>query len=248
MSDIHGYYSCLRQVLARILPLRPADQLIILGDYVDRGPQGYEVIETLADLSKKYPNQVITLTGNHEILFLASVGILDTYTPPGSPTYAQVWLSNGGVDTVRSYCLKAGVQDWKSFPLHRMAGIIPEKHKEFLLNTQRYHETEDYIFVHAGCDPNIPLDKQTDDTLFWDRSLYNFVRKSIKNKTKIPWSKVVVTGHNYTGPIFHEKYIMVDSSEKKNITVIELNSMQGFFVYPNRERMLKFDIEETVNV
>jgi len=242
MTDVHGNYDCLNQVLARILPLRPSDQIFFLGDSVDRGPDSFQVIEVLIGLSERFPGQITCLTGNHELMLLAGAGVVQM------PMYIPTWLQTGGVNTVRSYCIQAGVEDYQSFPLHRLQGIIPAKHISFLLETSRFCETDDYIFVHAGCDPFQPLEDQSNDILLWDKSLYKFAINSIINKTTIPWSKTVITGHNYNGPIITSKYMMLDCSRQGALACVELNSMQGYLAYPQRKRMLQFEVKETTSI
>ena len=61
IGDIHGKYSALKLILNRILPIRKQDLLIFLGDYVDRGPDSYNVINELIKLKNKYDNVICLL-------------------------------------------------------------------------------------------------------------------------------------------------------------------------------------------
>ncbi|UQZ89326.1 serine/threonine protein phosphatase [Deltaproteobacteria bacterium Smac51] len=147
VGDIHGCYSKLKKMLGR-LQWSPdsGDLLIFLGDYIDRGPQSYDVVETLIELSAS--PRVICLMGNHERMFL---DFISGQTLPS--LYA-----NGIAATVRDYCSGD----------HEMS----ETHLTFLRNLKLYHETEHHIFVHAGLAPGRPLAEQTPHDMLWIREKF----------------------------------------------------------------------------
>ena len=51
IGDIHGCNAALSALLEQVQP-DPADQIIFLGDYIDRGPASRAVIDTLLELRK----------------------------------------------------------------------------------------------------------------------------------------------------------------------------------------------------
>ena len=65
IGDIHGCGKALRSLVDEISPTKD-DELIFLGDYVDRGPDSRGVIDQLIELRDHY--RVILLRGNHEIM------------------------------------------------------------------------------------------------------------------------------------------------------------------------------------
>lgn len=246
MGDIHGNYKALVKVLNRILPLRKDDEIVFLGDYIDRGPDSAKVIDALVRLCKKYPEQITCLTGNHEWLLMAALGITHPNVPDDiSP--AEVWLCNGGQKTILSYALMANVElkSALSMPLHRVRKLIPPDHVNFLLNTYLYYELGDYTFVHAACEPEQPLDNQSNDVLLWDRSLYHLALKHIGAGLDMPWDKTIICGHSYNGPVIHQKYMMLDTSGKSKLLCMDLNSMEGFYASAGQTRMVKADLNET---
>ncbi|MEO8616884.1 MAG: metallophosphoesterase family protein [Luteolibacter sp.] len=143
IGDIHGCLTAL-QVLAHELAFGDGDTVVTLGDYVDSGPDSRGVVEFLLDLRKRC--QLVTLRGNHEIMMLRAredrSSLLD-------------WISYGGDTTLDSYG-SSGFQD------------VPESHWDFLTGTIRYHLAEHDFFVHANVVPDLPLEKQLDDNLFWE--------------------------------------------------------------------------------
>lgn len=73
VGDVHGDYDSI-QTLLRLVDLE-RDLLVFLGDYADRGRYGVEVIDVVAELSRKYEN-ILALKGNHE-----------DYTEDGEPAF-----------------------------------------------------------------------------------------------------------------------------------------------------------------
>src|SRR6476659_2889723 len=88
-------------------PLKDEDQLVFLGDYVDRGEDSRAVLDTLIKLRAEHDN-VVFLRGNHEQLMLDA---RDGPAPepadqPGFMIHSLPminWLQNGGVDTLLNY-------------------------------------------------------------------------------------------------------------------------------------------------
>ena len=64
VGDLHGDFKTMQAILGMV-DLK-ADLLVFLGDYADRGPDGVEVIRTVAGLREQCPKNVLPLMGNHE--------------------------------------------------------------------------------------------------------------------------------------------------------------------------------------
>jgi serine/threonine protein phosphatase 1 len=144
VGDIHGCLRPLQELLGMVGPTAD-DQLVFLGDYVDRGPDSAGVIEILLALRERWP-QTVFLRGNHEQLLLDVLA-------GGDPT---TFLLNGGGRTIASYEAAGG---WPP----------PPSHQDFLRDLRYSFETEGFIFVHAGLRPGIPLAQQSPDDLLWIR-------------------------------------------------------------------------------
>lgn len=146
VGDIHGCQAHLRALLSR-MDWTPdsGDLLLFLGDYIDRGPKSFEVVETILELIEKAPNDVITLMGNHEKMFL------DFLSGEELPHL----FANGMAETVRDYC--------------RDGRELNADHLMFYRNLRLFYETDDYIFVHAGLFPGKPLEEQSLMDLLWIR-------------------------------------------------------------------------------
>jgi len=152
IGDIHGCLTAFDALLELVSP-QPEDQIVTLGDYVDRGPNSCGVLDRLIELHAG--GQLIALRGNHDIMML---GIRCSGVDPH-------WLSYGGNTTLHSYGIDDDEIDWEY-----VLAMIPEQHWKFLEeDCLPYYETEEHIFVHANLYPDLPLEEQPDYMLYWER-------------------------------------------------------------------------------
>lgn len=144
IGDIHGCSRALAAVLAAINP-QPIDKIVVLGDYIDRGPDSRGAIEQLLDLKRR--TGLIPLLGNHDRVLL---GIL-----AGREHTMANWLALGGATTLKSF-------DCQN------PDMIPERYVAFLRNCCRSYESERHLFVHANYLPNLHLEEQPQYTIRWE--------------------------------------------------------------------------------
>jgi serine/threonine protein phosphatase 1 len=143
IGDVHGRFDLLSRALDEIGDLEAQDaRLVMLGDYVDRGPESREVVDEL--MRRSSDARVVCLRGNHEDMMLS--GLED----PGA---AVQWLLNGGEATLASYGGQAP----------------PEEHLAWLSALPVAYETEHQFFVHAGVRPGVSLDAQKPEEMLWIR-------------------------------------------------------------------------------
>jgi len=181
IGDIHGQLSKLKNLISKIKPdLESNDLIIFLGDYLDRGPKSFEVIEFLLKL--KSENNIVCLLGNHEDMFLRFVAIGDNYNN---------YMANGGRYTIKSY-----IKNIKEFK-------IPESHKRFYNSLKLYYESDSFLAVHAGINPKVrDIAAQDRNDLIWIRDdFYQYNKK---------WDKTVIFGHTPTIYINNSKDVYID--------------------------------------
>jgi serine/threonine protein phosphatase 1 len=167
VGDVHGRLDLLNQLLEiieREVVERPARKvlLVFLGDLIDRGPQSAQVIERLRSYRHDCIRAVFLL-GNHEEVVLR---ILKGDTQP-----IRSWLRFGGAECLKSYGADARriVRQTDDEALESIRAAIPPQHVEFLssfLDTCRFG---DYLFVHAGIRPGVPIEEQLQSDLRWIR-------------------------------------------------------------------------------
>jgi serine/threonine protein phosphatase 1 len=153
IGDIHGCLTALVAVF-EAASISSEDVVVFLGDYVDRGPQSAQVIDWILD--RQYPN-TFTLRGNHEIMMMEFCGRKSNSNP-----HTINWLVHGGAETLASYYIDPDDPDFR---------LVPYSHWVFLNKTLPYYETKDFIFVHAGLKPKVPLKMQLPPALFWRKIL-----------------------------------------------------------------------------
>ncbi|WP_296674841.1 metallophosphoesterase family protein [Novosphingobium sp.] len=137
--------------------------IILLGDLVDRGPDSAGVIDAARCLQQRRPVRI--LMGNHEEMMLQSFG---------SSEILREFLRFGGRETVLSY----GVQpaDYHAADLEQTRRLmdchIPPTDRAFIAGFEDSISVGDYVFVHAGVRPGVPLCDQQQSDLRWIRSQF----------------------------------------------------------------------------
>jgi serine/threonine protein phosphatase 1 len=215
IGDIHGRRDLLDSLLRRIekdaASRRPVDReiIIFIGDYIDRGPQSREVIDRLLEPMPRAMEPVFLL-GNHERI------LLDTLR---NAEMLSLWLPNGGQATLRSYgidLLNMASRPASSAAVSWLEQAIPESHRAFLNGLQLYKEIGDYLFVHAGLRPGVPLADQSNHDLLWIRA--DFLDHDGD------FGRVVVHGHTATfEPDVRANRIGIDTGAVKTGRLTALN-------------------------
>lgn len=195
LSDIHGHANEFTRILNAIdLDTHIGDSLVLLGDYIDRGPDSAECLYLAKALSDRYPERVTVLLGNHETDFLDWLY--------GEPEAFDWLLADQGLVTIRSFIshddlLTIGDQlsgdldaDGASAANGFVQAVIRAQHSEllsWLRSRPFYYETPEQIYVHAGIDENAGED--------WKACTpeHVFVQKFPAQYG--PFSKTIIAGH-----------------------------------------------------
>lgn len=182
ISDIHGCYSQFSTLLNKVNYDYSEDNLVLLGDYVDRGFHSKEVIEKVIDLVKA---GAIALKGNHDQM------MIDAFLNDQD----DLWLSNNGLQTIRSYIGNNFFEEGFNWDEYSKAKNFIKRHfeyhLEFLNSLPLYHETDNHIFVHAGINPLYENWKeQPEEDFIWIREVF------YNNQTLL--DKTVIFGHTPT--------------------------------------------------
>ena len=132
IGDIHGCYDSFKKLVEENINLQKREKLILLGDYIDRGPQSKDVVDYILKLQED-GFDVIPIKGNHEAMLLEAYSNKD---------HVSRWIQNGGGKTLSSFGIDS-------------IGDLDPRYLEFFSNLCMYYEFDNYIFVHAGFNNDI---------------------------------------------------------------------------------------------
>jgi serine/threonine protein phosphatase 1 len=147
VPDLHGRFDLLHEALAGIADHAAGSTgtIVALGDYVNKGPDSRQVVTRMRagmfDGWRFFP-----LKGNHDAVMVEALR---------NASKMDGWMEKGGEATIRSY---------GSDP-----SDIPEADVAWLDGLPLLYADACRIFVHAGVDPDLPLDAQPEHTLLWKR-------------------------------------------------------------------------------
>ena len=226
VGDIHGRLDLMRALLALIEEDARARShaerriLVFLGDYVDRGPDSRGVVADLVG-RRFHGFDIHFLKGNHEAILLDFLE---------HPLNLDHWLMNGGQATMESYGVdtealaeaRAHPETWRD----TFAAALPEAHLRFFRSLNLSVTFGDYLFVHAGLRPGVPLAAQSEDDLVW-------IRRPFLDHAG-PFGKIVVHGHTPTAlPVVTPNRIGIDTGAvfSDRLTALRLEDRARDFLH-----------------
>lgn len=181
IGDVHGFHLTLEGLLEQ-LSLSAEDMVVFLGDLIDRGPGSYQVVQTVMN----HP-QFVSVLGNHEEM------MMQQFTMERLARHDQevvAWWHNGGSSTVFSY-EQAHTDDANQLDEPEMYAAV-EQHRDWLSTLPLHIVLDRWRLVHAGYDPTLPLDEQSEGEYLWIRRAFH--------ETTVPVDpqRTVVFGHTPT--------------------------------------------------
>lgn len=215
MGDIHGQYKKMLKVLDLSGYNTAKDRLVLLGDYVDRGPEPSRVVKEVIRLVGA---GAVALYGNHEDMMRQALN--KRLKGRVSADDLEQWFANGGEVTLGDYRANSEELD---------------EHLEFFGTLPCCYEEGGFLFVHAGIRPGIALAQQSKQDLIWIREPYILGYNGPQD---------VVTGHtptqylgryelflditDFSKPVARQHKIFLDTGAAWGgpLTIMELPSRQ----------------------
>jgi serine/threonine protein phosphatase 1 len=162
VGDIHGQLSCLEKLIAKLGTQAPDACWVFVGDFIDRGDHSAQVLARLRALEAERPDTICIL-GNHEEMMLSFLR---------DPEEAgNRWMRHGGLQTMASFGhFKLGVQNAPEalrIARDQLLEVMPEGLEDWLASRPRWFQSGNVVVVHAGADPDRPMEEQKDQALTW---------------------------------------------------------------------------------
>jgi len=171
IPDIHGCIDTFKCLIEELIRPSRYDEIYLLGDYIDRGPNSKGVIDYLMRLQKDEYN-IIPLKGNHENymveLYDEEAGSTASRLLKFSGKKRKVWHVIGGKKTMESF----GVKHLRDVPLEYI---------DWMRNLDYYVELDRFILVHAGLNFAIENPFEDKNAMLWVRD-YTVVPEKIGNR------------------------------------------------------------------
>ena len=190
ISDIHGCIKTFKALLSKI-NFSKADELYLLGDYIDKGPKSKEIIDYIWGLQAS-GHTIHCLKGNHEQM------MLDTLI---DGSQLSSWLLHGGWNTISSFKV-------------RWLKEIPDRYIHWMKQLPYYFELDDYILVHAGLDFKYQNPFKSKRSMLWSRNWQDSINYNWLGH------RVIIHGHtprlkNHINKSFNEikakQYLNIDN-------------------------------------
>ncbi|RLB44037.1 MAG: serine/threonine protein phosphatase [Deltaproteobacteria bacterium] len=197
VGDIHGCLDMLKRLIEKIRWDPAKDELIFVGDYIDRGPDPKGVVDYIVSLMAE-SSKIQCLIGNHEVIFLDYIKGKDR----------RLFLMNGGMNTLESYAFHL---------IETEDDLLPPSHKQFFASLKYTIELDDYYVVHAGFRPEVPIEEQDPDDLVWIRDPFIY--------STYDFGKKVIFGHTpFYEPLIMENKVGIDTGAVygNRLTCLEL--------------------------
>ncbi len=167
-SDIHGCNNSFRSLLEQ-LQIQRDDELYILGDLINKGPNSKGVLDTILEL-RAVGHRVLCLRGNHEHMMMEA---------RNDQSLFENWLGWGGAATMNSFNAKRLTE-------------IPEKYWELMEGMGFFFELPDAFLVHAGFNFDAPDPLQDTRSMIFIRDWHHKIDPSWLG------DKILVHGHIQT--------------------------------------------------
>jgi serine/threonine protein phosphatase 1 len=218
LTDIHGCAQTLKALVLGQLKLQKQDELYILGDLVNKGPDSKGVIDFIVHLQKQHYN-IQCLRGNHDQMLLKAA------------TKGESAL-NLSLSEKELVLQSFGIQEFEQ---------LPPKYINFLESLPYYLELPDYFLVHAG------FDFKQDD-IFKDKEAmlnirgYKLMPAKLNNK-RLLHGHTPVALHTIKKSVAHSSYslnldagcVYYKNASYGNLIALDLDS-QELYIQPNEDR------------
>jgi serine/threonine protein phosphatase 1 len=207
VGDVHGcsahlvaMLTLLGSVIAQACEQGRRCELVMIGDYIDRGPDSLGVLKRLGGLEETLGIPVHLLQGNHDQFLIEFLHVMP------QPDVLDSWCANGGHTTLAECGVEPHeIQSTDPAEISaRVRARLGPRLIELLRGLAPYWLSGGYLFVHGGVDPARPLETHSVDDLVW-------LREPFLSGEGWQHPFAVVHGHTPFGPEVFPHRIGIDS-------------------------------------
>lgn len=220
IGDVHADYNKMIDVMRQLEEKIDFNEtpVVFLGDIIDGALEAKQVIEQLRWYQKEYPNWAF-LKGNHEDMMVCAA---KTRSIPQYRNVDRLWWTQGGYETFLSFAPKTKYTPWDIPKAEVIEKVIGTDVINWLDSLAAMHESNKFLFVHAGFKPH----RQP-------RQGYDFDQMWIRNEfidSDYDWGKRVVAGHTFhPAPVVMKNKLLIDTMHHGHgrLTAVILNDATG---------------------
>lgn len=225
IGDVHAHAEHLWMLHERISGIIALEHdahdvsVVWLGDYVDRGWEPLQTLDLVAAGLGLPQVREVRLMGNHERYLIDAVTGRDLSLPR-----MLHWWRYGGEETLKCLAPDAEIENPQSVGT-ALNESLGEERIRFLQALPMQHRIGDYVFAHAGLNPERRLDEQEEEDLLW-------IREPFLSGYGWPHPVTVVHGHTPEGPVALSHRIGIDSGvfASGSLTAVELRDAELRFL------------------
>lgn len=162
IGDIHGALDPFRGLLHVIEQVEERPTVVCVGDYIDRGDQSNAILGLLFRLTQEFPDLFFCLKGNHEHMCMQFL--------EDPEQHGARWMRHGGLQTLASFGIGRGADQPLTDVRDKLAEAMGGDLIDWMYGLPTRWQSGNVAVVHAGADPTVPIDKQSDRTLMWGHS------------------------------------------------------------------------------
>jgi ADP-ribosylglycohydrolase len=193
VADLHGHRKHLEALLAHLDRQLGPYRLVLLGDYVDNGPDIPGLLDLLIQLRAERGDRFIAILGNHDLACLRVLGWPGRMPDPvWYQNWGHYWGWRGGPgSTPDAYGARSAAE------LHAK---MPAAHVDFLRALPWCHDTGRYFFVHSGLEGG-PIGPQRAALEAKELpAVHSYLPRAIRDKSLAivsddAWDRIVISAH-----------------------------------------------------
>ncbi len=235
IGDIHGCANLLAALSAHLDTAAPSAERVYLGDLIDPHPKrehDHDCAAVLDQIADDLDRGAAALAGNHDAFMLIAMrAIADGTTLPwhSEPT---LWRGQGGADTAAAWGIDRATHADDREVAREIASRMTDRQRDVLARLKMWHDVGAYVLVHAGFDPNTPLDRQQARASVFEfpdmrgEQQHPLWMRFKVNTDAAPKGRVLIHGHTPTRrPILGRKRICIDTGAKYGgpLTALEVD-------------------------